>query len=489
MRRTMVLIFLSAAAAIFAAFGTLPAAAQQAVFPQNLTVIGEEAFYGCETMTEALLPEHVTEIGPRAFAYSAVKLIYLPASLVSISPDILEGCQEVLALAPQGSFAQQWCADHGIPFLSSDSVREILPENPSCIVKNGGTVTVRVQPEVHPALLRWESSDERIFTVDTSGTVTGQYPGQAALTISSLDRTVQVSLPVTVQANYRALLFSESTFRDGSVQRNRGDVRLMRELLAHVQGPDGGRYSVSSYDDLTASQVYDRITRILETPSRDGDVSLFFFASHGDAVSRTFPYAGRLYCINRETWLELPTLAQALAKIKGKVIVLLESCGPGAALLDFGNTDTPPSWPFIPRTAQGTVQEKEGLSDDQALNEAILSAFAGADPGMTVYPAAHGITDKGSNSFRTAKFVVMTASAAYQTSYSVGSDTYNLFPTAIYQGVGLSGPMPADIKNGNGDGLLTVHELFRYVYDATIYRQTPQVYPTSSSYVLFTRAD
>ena len=47
--------------------------------------------------------------------------------------------------------------------------------------------------------------------------------------------------------------------------------------------------------------------------------------------------------------------------------------------------------------------------------------------------------------------------------------------------------MPADIEHGNGDGKLTLNELYQYVHKHTSFRQTPQVYPKNSDYVLFLR--
>ena len=41
--------------------------------------------------------------------------------------------------------------------------------------------------------------------------------------------------------------------------------------------------------------------------------------------------------------------------------------------------------------------------------------------------------------------------------------------------------------DSNKDGKLTLNELYKYVYKKTVYKQTPQVYPKNSDYVLFLR--
>ncbi len=459
----------------------------------GVTRIQDGAYEGNKILKEADLPETLTAIGHRAFANSSIQYIYIPAGVKTIEEDAFAGCGSLVCLAPAGSYAAEWCAAHGI--TRQDPVYMIgLKPSKTAAVKNGGKKKIisGVQPAVSRAKLNWVSSDEKIFTVNGNGTVSGNYPGKAILTVSSQNGSFSARIEVTVQANYRAVLFSESTFVGGIIQRNRGDVRLMKSMLSSVTGPDGGKYKVSSFDDLTASQVYDKIDKLLVTPSREGDVSLFFFASHGDDRSTTEQYAGRLWCKYKKTWLELPALAKKLSGIKGKVIVLLESCGPGAALHHFDHGE------------DALAEEQE---DATGFSREIISAFSSADPGLSVYQPKEadiqGKADSGKtggkdsakssqkkakgSSFQTSKFIVMTAAAYRQMSYMYGGDNQNLFPYWLTRGVGTGGIMPADKECGNGDGKLTVNELYKYVYKKTVYKQTPQVYPKNSDYVLFMR--
>lgn len=427
--------------------------------PAGTLIIEDDAFFGCSSLNgNLILPDSIEQIGEHAF----------------------ENCPDLVLWVREGSYAHQWCETHEVSWQLLSSMTGIVPADTSLTVHNGGTIPAQVetQPAGLESDLRWSSSDEMICTVNQDGTVSGHYPGQAILTVASSDGLVSAQISVTVQANYRAVLFSESTFPDEVIRRNRGDVQLMEQMLASVTGPDGGRYSVSSFDDLTASEVYEKIDTLLTMPSRDGDVSMFFFASHGDAVSSTEQYAGRLWCKGKKTWLELPTLARELSKVRGKVIVLLESCGPGAALVTF----------------KGSVDEETELFDSPDLSQWMTSVFAAADPGLKVYQPStdndSGITGKGTNLFLTDdKFIVMTAAAYHQTSYSTRGKSCNLFPAALTDGVGFSGTMPADVKYGNSDGKLTVQELYQYVYENTKYRQTPMVHPENCGEVLFLRAE
>ena len=444
--------------------------------------IQDGAYEGNQTLREVDLPETLITIGSRAFADSAIRYIYIPASVKTIGEDAFTGCRNLTCLTPAGSYAAEWCASHGITCRDPDYMTGLKPSK-KAVVKNGAKASPKsgIQPAISKAKLKWASSDKQIMTVDENGAVFGKYPGEAVLTVASPNGEISAKIKVTVQANYRAVLFSESSFDGGVIQRNRGDVRLMKNMLSAVTGPDGGTYTISTYDDLTADQVYEKITSLLVNPSRDGDVSLFFFASHGDYRSDTEQYAGRLWCRYKKTWLELPTLAKKLSKIKGKVIVLLESCGPGAALHDF--------------SAGASVNATEA-EDAATVSRDILSIFSSADPGLSVYQPKkvdsqkktkdNSVSDQkaAASKFKTSKFIVMTAAAYHEMSYMYGGDNQNLFPYWLVHGVGTSGSMPADT---NKDGKLTVNELYKYVYKKTVYKQTPQVYPANSDYVLFLR--
>lgn len=55
----------------------------------SVTVIAEQAFYGCKKITEIVVPDGVTTIGQYAFAHcTALQTIVLPASLLSIERDV-----------------------------------------------------------------------------------------------------------------------------------------------------------------------------------------------------------------------------------------------------------------------------------------------------------------------------------------------------------------------------------------------------------------
>lgn len=416
--------------------------AGQLTLPGSLSRIEEEAFCGDTSLDGLVLNDSLTYVGPRAFAGSSLRWVRFPSDPIDIAGDAFSDCETLQALVNPGSWAQQWCEDNGVPWLTPP-----VYSQGSLIVKNGAYLQVGLD-SMHSANAHysWSSGNESILTVDENGRIFGVYPGTATLTVRLPDGSEPVEIQVLVQANYRALLFSESTYNEGNVWRNKGDVLIMKRLLSSVTGPDGGVYSVNTFDDLSGSDVIRKIISLLQVPAREGDVSLFFFASHGDPSSTTRDKAGRLWCKKKESSIYLQKLAARLALVKGKVIVILESCGPGAAIH---------AWP------EGNI------------------FLENPD-----------------------KFIILAAADYLKFSkqyYEQAGDlnSCNVFPHFIGTGVGTKGAMPAD---SNSDGILTVKELHTYVYNNTLkytsYRnsqnlliegQKTVMWPKNSTYPLFKR--
>ena len=166
--------------------------------------------------------------------------------------------------------------------------------------------------------------------------------------------------------------------------------------------------------------------------------------------------------------MTLGELATCLKAVPGKVIVFLASCGSGAAVYNSENV---------------TFLDADSDEADALFNEAVIRAFADADE---LLPAEDEEADTGE--FRDSKFYVMTAAAHQESGWGI-EPYYNFFTLYLTEGAG-SG-RPAD---NNGNGTITLSELYDYVY-WKVYNRGPfgsesvyqhvQVYPSGSSYGLF----
>ena len=396
-----------------------------------------------------------------------------------------------------------------------DDIVTVSPSSVSMVVGESCETTVTFNAK---GTVTWSSSDENITTCawtsdwfdgnsKTILTVYGKSAGSATITITNDVNSDTASIDVTVaqaptpetptpetptpeteggdsSVKYRALLIGEEAF-DPICTRNRGDVTLMNNMLSSVRGPAGGQYSITCQYDLSLTGVRNAISSAF-SGADDDDVSLFFIASHGDSTS-TGGDAGAISLIGSsydEQWLLISDLANALKAVPGKVIVIIETCGSGAAVYD----------PDISENRYNTVRNAATSFDAE-----VIRAFSEADPGIRVRVPGRTNT-KGAPTPNTGelrvenKFYVLTASRYLEESWGTENGPYNYFTKWLTDGIGTSGAMPAD-ANANGEA--TLSELFNYVakrgndypfeYDGKTYYQHVQVYPKDSDYGLFRR--
>lgn len=346
--------------------------------------------------------------------------------------------------------------------------------------------------------ITWSSSDRNIARVSASGKVTGVAVGTATITAETYNghtaACVVTVKSATEMADYRALLIGEENFSYEVCTRNRGDVYLMADMFLNVRGLYGGRFSVTKKYDLSEAQILDAIKTTF-ADADENDVSLFFIATHGD-VELTGEYAGML-AVTPSASMMLKDLASALQAVPGKVIVILESCGSGAAIYDNSNGGSN-------RKARYEAIKKRS----EAFDKAAINAFANVDKGVWV-PC--GTSDSGDTRANTGefrlenKFYVLTASRYQELSWGNEANdpyySYNYFTMWLTQGIGTTDAMPADGSmpaDANNNGQTTLDELYRYVSDigdeypfqpasGGVYYQHVQVYPTGSNFVLFCR--
>ena len=272
------------------------------------------------------------------------------------------------------------------------------------------------------------------------------------------------------QGTYRALLVGQTIydqatynptypFADKSINlyATKYDVQAMKALLK------GMNYStVKVAENLTASSILSKIKSTFAS-AKEGDVSLFYYSGHGRSTATND--TGALLGVDRED-LSLKDLAAQLKKVPGSVIVVLDSCGSGAA-----------------------VHTSKALSAGQEakqFNAAAIQAFRGTD-GVSL----------STGEFRKRKFYVITSSAAYQdSSYQFLGNLFagSYMTIALASSGGFAhtpaywnGLLPAD---ANGDKAVTIEEAYQYItkYLKEKYSgvdQDTQRYPIGSSFVMY----
>ena len=73
------------------------------VIPSSVKTIGDLAFYGCESLTEIVLPDGLTEIGREVFTKSGLKSINIPSTVKKIGYSAFRRCKSLTEIVlPDG---------------------------------------------------------------------------------------------------------------------------------------------------------------------------------------------------------------------------------------------------------------------------------------------------------------------------------------------------------------------------------------------------
>ncbi len=274
---------------------------------------------------------------------------------------------------------------------------------------------------------------------------------------------------------YRALLIGESDYSGD--QKLKGPVNDMNALAGALKGLNRP-FSVKTLPNSKKAAIMNAI-KSTYADAMDNDVSLFYYSGHGVDAGGDDTYQGALVPID-ENYITMQELAAELSKVRGRVVVILDSCMSGAAIIE--------------RSAQDAENGTDPMEEvSQAFCESAVEAFSGyyieTEDGETASGTRMG-------EFRQSKFIVITAASAYRSSYEGkfdGTGYYQgAFTAALIKGLGCkypkgnySGSMPADT---NKDSKVTLYEIYQYANDQAYNwtRQTARYYGPNNE-VLFRR--
>ena len=315
------------------------------------------------------------------------------------------------------------------------------------------------------------SDGQRVWSVDVPLTVAGYQSLQFYASTSDGCVSDASSLYITYDpVVYRALLIGQ-TLDEKIGTYVQKDIDRMESMLDSVVGPASGqKYIVTTDDDGASKSEVLSLIQSAFAGANDNDVSLFFISTHGVSEYTSAEYDGALLCRtgNNEELLTIGTLSNALKNVPGKVIVILQACGSGAAIAN-------------------SADARSQLEKAEAFNSAVIKAFSKADKGVVVN---RSLSPNTSELRVENKFYVLTSAAYHQNAYA------GMFVGWLTAGIGTSGSMPADTDSS---GRVTLHEMYDYIHtvgdnyqildsdDHEYHTQQVQVYPAYSSFELFRR--
>ena len=318
--------------------------------------------------------------------------------------------------------------------------------------------------------LVYGATPEGIVGVDARGVLRGIAEGDATVMVRSQDGGFSDSLSVHVNPaprRWRAILVGEQNYAEGVAAVRTGSIHSvsgMRSMLENLSF-DGARFQVNTLLDASRDEVLAGIENgFIEAGDRD--LSLFYITCHGY-------YAGGMTCLQMYdgSILAAAELAQALRKVKGDVLVVIDCCGSGGVIGRASSTDD--------------ILKGIGAVFDGNLGPSVLG---------------------------TSRFRVLASAALEQESYRVSfsssageSDMSTVFARALCEAGGWNidrGANTALRADRNYDGRVTLTELYTYAarrvmwylnMTATLtgatdqYVQTVQLWPEGDGLVVMQR--
>ena len=257
---------------------------------------------------------------------------------------------------------------------------------------------------------------------------------------------------------YRALLIAQ-TYSDISSLELDGPENDVIALGKALKGFAGTPYDIFTRMNQTADEIIACVGSAFGSAT-ENDVSLFYYSGHGASVSDG-AVQGSLVGKDGKTFVSPDQLREALDRIPGRKIVIIDACYSGGMLTS--------------KNLSGGKDDREKAAE--AFGAAFISAFS----------------RKARGNLASDGYFVLTAASAEELCYEqdVNGLSRGLFTYSITEGLGYdskqAGAMPADV---NDNRVITFQELYQYSREQTAPKnQHVQVYPENCTWFGVARAD
>ena len=176
--------------------------------PDTITIIDTEAFAYIWSISEFIIPEKVSTIKDRAFAYNPglLSATFMGDAPTAFGSDVFKGANEAFKVVFFPN-AQRWTAPRWQGYSSEVNNSRLTLDKYFIVLENGSSAELRatVHPNTARQAVKWTSKSPGIATVnggnninDVAAVVTGVSPGVATIAVEALDSGAVVECVVIV---------------------------------------------------------------------------------------------------------------------------------------------------------------------------------------------------------------------------------------------------------------------------------------------------
>ena len=107
-------------------FWNCEAFAETVMLSDELLIIEDESFFGDSSIEEVIIPEGTERIGHKAFAYSGLKTITIPESIMSIEQDAFLGVDGMTIYCSADSYARRFADECGLSWIDISPYSSVI---------------------------------------------------------------------------------------------------------------------------------------------------------------------------------------------------------------------------------------------------------------------------------------------------------------------------------------------------------------------------
>jgi len=211
-----------------------------------VTIIPDRCFYGCSSLSEAVIPDTVRRIGSLAFAGTALTDLTIPQSVTEIGADAFG--TDVILHGDRESYACTWAKGNNRVFIpiGSVAIESITIEQESMTMKRGERTVLRVTVEpsnADPDFLTFYSSAAGIASVDEDGVIHAVGGGDAVI-FATAPGGISASCRVSVEVDVETI-----TLNAEAISLIVGDTEQLRESFTPLRVTDRSIVWTSSNEE------------------------------------------------------------------------------------------------------------------------------------------------------------------------------------------------------------------------------------------------